>query len=149
MKKIILFAVLSLFSALLLADFNEDFVEYQGKSIWKTIDGSQYWVTNGFLFSDEDAIELAAERALILLKAKAGWESPTLEEHKELVKAAAGVGAIKMVMKDRSFWLLSITMDKVLEKFNNPEFKKMKQEEQLSAIQEYLAKEGSWSEYKS
>lgn len=147
MKKTILFAVLSLFSALLLADFNEDFVEYQGKSIWKTVDGSQYWISNGFLFSDEDAIELAAERALILLKAKAGWESPTLEEHKELVKAGAGVGAIKMILKDRLFWLFSIPMNKILEKFNNPEFKKLKHEEQLSAIQEYLAEHGSWSEY--
>lgn len=147
MKKIYLLIALSIAFAFLAAVYDEDFAAFSSLSEIQDIDGYRYWVFDDFTLEVDEAIEIASEGGLLLLKAKAGWEKPNLKQHQEIVDGSDGVGVFLYDIENASIYILYILTDEIIENFNNEKFKKKNMYDQLDNLYNYIALNGYWVKY--
>jgi len=144
MKKIMIFALLSLsFAFLAAASFDEDIAELAKLGKSQEVKGKNYWVfANDYFEFEDEAWERLAESSLIFLAGKAGWKQSQITAHQKIIQESEGIATFGFDWFFGDDIMYSIDIQSILEEFDNPDFKALDSKKQLNELYEYIEENG-------
>ena len=122
MKKLLIILSLVFICALLSAmDLDDAVTDIYSTGNLSSIGGDNYWVSEGYLASEDDAYNYVAYVASLFVYIKADWDTPSSASRESEIKSVEYVSAYWYDTEEEIEYMISLSMDDVMNEFETEE----------------------------